>query len=456
MRQRPSSLPRFAFTALLLVSPWALAKVAPEKAAQLGTTLTPVGAVEAGNKEGTIPAWKGGVLQLPAAFKTYDREKGQHYPDPFPEDKPKFRIDSSNIKQYAAQLPAGAVKRLELNPKLYYNVYPTRRTASYPESVYTATQANALSATLTGDDQIEGATLGFPFPIPSNGAEAMINHRVRYRGDSVVQSGNTIVVSREGQFQVNGYELSAQFVYSNVKKAAEAGNELIFQLVRKDLSPPRLAGNITLVWDKLDGGREAWQFSPGTARVRQAPSVAFDNPINGTDALQNVDQADLFNGSQSRYSWKLLGKKEMFIAYNNYRLLRPELKLKDIIQPGHLNPEHLRYELHRVWVVEAELKAGAGNVFKKRRFYIDEDSWTIAAVDCYDSRNTLWRYQEGFTLALMLDKAVVSAPQVTYDLFSGRYVINTLPNEQDFVARFSAQFPQGFFTPQNLKKLGRT
>ena len=440
----------------LLASHSALAKVPADKAAQLGTTLTPVGAVEAGNKEGTIPAWKGGMLKLPAAFANYKKESGQHYPDPFPEDKPKFKVDASNVKQYAAMLPAGAVKRLELHPKLYYNVYPTRRTATYPDAIYTATKANAPTATLSGDDDLQGATLGFPFPIPANGAEAMVNHRVRYRGDSVTQSGNTIVVSREGQFQVNGYELTAQFVYSNVKKAAEAGNELIFQIVRKDLSPPRLAGNITLVWDKLDGGREAWQFSPGTARVRQAPSVAFDNPINGTDALQNVDQADLFNGSQSRYTWKLIGKKEMLIPYNNYRLLRPELKLKDIILPGHLNPEHLRYELHRVWVVEADIKPGSGNVFKKRRFYIDEDSWTIAAVDCYDARNTLWRYQEGFTFALMADKAVVSAPQVTYDLFSGRYVINTLPNEQGFVAKFGTEFPQGYFTPQSLKKLGRT
>ena len=448
--------PQLALLGMLLASHGALAKVPADKAAQLGSTLTPVGAVEAGNKEGTIPAWQGGVLKLPATFANYKRDSGLHYPDPFPEDKPKFKIDSSNVKQYSALLPAGAVKRLELNPKLHYKVFPTRRTATYPDAIYTATKANAQTATLSGDDDIQGATLGFPFPIPANGAEAMVNHRVRYRGDSVVQSGNTIVVSREGQFQVNGYELSAQFAYSNVKKAAEAGNELIFQIVRKDLSPPRLAGNITLVWDKLNGGREAWQFSPGTARVRQAPSVAYDNPINGTDALQNVDQADLFNGSQSRYTWKLVGKKEMLIPYNNYRLLRPELKLKDIIQPGHLNPEHLRYELHRVWVVEADLKTGSGNVFKKRRFYIDEDSWTIAAVDCYDSRNTLWRYQEGFTLPLLLDKAVVSAPQVTYDLFSGRYVINTLPNEQGFVAKFGAEFPQGYFTPQSLKKLGRT
>lgn len=451
-----SCIPRVLALCTLAISPQAFTKAPADKVGQLGSTLTPVGAEEAGNKDGTIPAWKGGMVKLPAPLANYKRGSGDYYPDPFPEDKPKFKIDKSNLKQYAAMLPAGAAKRLEINPKLYYNVYPTRRTATYPDEIYAATKENAAKATLVGDDDIQGAKLGFPFPIPNNGAEAVVNHRVRYRGDTVVQTGNTIIVNRDGRYQVNGFELSAQFHYGNVKRVGEEASDLIFQVIRKDLSPPRLAGNVTLVWDKLNGSREAWQFSPGTGRVRQAPSVAFDNPAAGTDALQNVDQADMFNGSQSRYTWKLVGKKEMYVPYNNYPLVRPELKLKDIVQPGQLNPQYLRYELHRVWVVDAELKPGAGNVFIKRRMYLDEDSWSIVGVDCYDSRNTLWRYQEGFTIALMVDKAVAAAPQVTYDLFSGRYAINNLPNELGFIAKFNVTFPQGHFTPQNLKKLGRT
>ncbi len=448
-------IPVLAASALMATTA-ALAKVPADKAAQLGTTLTPVGAVEAGNKEGTIPPWKGGMTTLGPMFANYKRGEGEYYPDPFPADKPRFKIDASNLKQYSAMLPAGAIRRLELNPKLYYNVYPTRRTATYPDALYAATKANAVSAELIGDDGIKGATLGFPFPIPTNGAEAMVNHRLRYRTDSAELTGNTIVVARDGRYQVNGFELSAQFLYANVGKPPAADNKLIFQIIRKDTSPPRLAGNVTLVWDKLDGSREAWQYSPGTGRVRQAPSVAYDNPAAGTDALQNIDQADMFNGSQQKYSWKLIGKKEMYVPYNNYRLVRPELKLKALVLPAMLNPEHLRYELHRVWVVEATLKPGAGNVYKKRRFYLDEDSWSVVGVDCYDARDTLWRYQEGFVLPLVVDKAVVSAPQVSYDLFSGRYVINSLPNEQGYIAKLGVSFPQGFFTPQNLKKLGRT
>lgn len=442
-------------TSLLLPLP-SIAKVTAAEAAALGKALTPVGATAAGNAAGSIPAWNGGVTKLGPMFDGYERGKGDYYPDPFPQDRPKFQINTANVKQYRAMLPEGAIRRLELNPKLFYNVYGTRRTATYPDAIYKATQANALTAELTGDDRLTGSRLGFPFPIPKNGAEAIVNHRLRYRGDSVMLTGNTIVVSREGRFDVNGFELSANFAYGNVGTPAAAANELIFQIVRKETSPPRLAGNVTLVWEKLDGGRDAWQFSPGAGRVRQAPSVAFDNPTAGTDGLQNVDQTDMFNGSQRKYNWKLLGKKEMYVPYNNYRLVRPELKLKDIIQPGMLNPNHLRYELHRVWVVEADLKPGEGNVYKKRRFYLDEDSWSIVAVDCFDGRNTLWKYQEGFVIPLLVDKSVVSAPQITYDLFSGRYAVNTLPNEQGYIAKFGMSFPQGYFTPQNLKKIGRT
>ncbi len=432
------------------------ARVTPEEAAALGKTLTLVGAQAEANKDGAIPAWTGGMTQLGPMFDGYDAGAGEYYPDPFPEDQPQFRITPENVQKYAAQLPAGAIKLLALNKGLYFNVYPTRRTATYPQAIYDATVANATTAELQGDDALSGAKLGFPFPIPKTGAEAMVNHRVRYRGDSVVLSGSLFVVARNGQFQINGFTSSVQFSYANVKKAGADDEGLILQLMRRDDSPARLAGSMTLIWEYLDGRRDAWQYSPGSNRIRRAPVVAHDNPVNGADGLQNVDQTDMFNGSQARYSWKLLGKKEMYIPYNNYRLVRPELKYADIIKQGHMNPQHLRYELHRVWVVEATLKPGQGNVFKKRVFYIDEDSWNITAVDCYDARDQLWRYQEGFVLPLVADKAVVAAPQVTYDLFSGRYAVNNLPNEQGFIAKFGGKLPAGFFTPQNLQKLGRS
>lgn len=456
MRRHFRCVPAAIALSMAFAVPSALAKVTPEQAAALGKTLTPVGAQAGANADGTIPAWNGGITRLGPMFADYKPGAGGYYPDPFPDEKPLFRIGADNVAQYADRLPTGAQRLLAQNKGLHFNVYPTRRTATYPKAIYDATIANATTAELEGDDGLKNAKLGFPFPIPRSGGEAMINHRVRYRGDSVTLTGTVFVVAANGKHQLNGFTSSVNFSYANVTKPGEQGEGLVFQLMRRDISPPRLAGSMTLVWEYLDGRRDAWQYSPGSNRIRRAPVVAFDNPINGADGLQNVDQQDMFNGSQSRYTWKLVGKKEMFVPYNNYRLMRPELKYADIIRPGHLNPEHLRYELHRVWIVEATLKPGQGNVFSRRTFYLDEDSWSVVAADCYDSRGQLWRYQEGFVLPLVADKAVVTAPQMVYDLFSGRYIINNLPNEQGFIAKFGQKFPAGYFTPQNLQKLGRS
>ena len=438
--------------AMLAAGP-AMAKVSAADAAKLGATLTPVGAEMAGNKEGSIPAYTGGMKTLGPMFSGY--KAGDYYPDPFPEDKPLLKITHDNYKQHADKLTAGSIALLDRYADYSITVYPTRRTVVLPDAIYAATKANATAATIVGDDGLKDASLGYPFPIPQNGAEVIWNHKVRYRGDSVIQNGTLFVVQPTGKYEEAFYQTSAQFVYGNTKKPGSIADNLVLQILRKDLAPPRIAGSMTLAWEHLDGTRDAWQYSAGTNRVRQAPIVAFDNPVTGSDGLQVVDQADMFNGSMQRYTWKLLGKKEIYIGYNNYKLVRPELKYKDIIRPVHLNPEYPRYELHRVWVVEASLKPGIKHIFKKRTFYVDEDSWTIAAVDCYDTRDQLWRYQEGFVIPLAVDKSVVAAPLMIYDFFSRRYLINNLPNEQGYIARFGMSFPAGFFTPQSLQKMGR-
>jgi hypothetical protein len=438
---------------LVLAAGAAAAKTTTENAARLGQSLTPIGAERAASKDGTIPEWIGGMTKLGPMFDGY--KPGAYYPDPFPEDQPLYKITHANYKQYADKLPAGSANLLSRYADYSLSVYPTRRPALFPDAIYAATAKNATLATIVGDNGLTDSRLGFPFPIPQNGAEVIWNHKVRYRGDSVVLNGALFVVDTKGKFQRNEFMQQVEFAYGNVRKPGAVGDNMILKLLRKDVSPPRLAGSMTLIHEKLDGSRDAWQYNPGANRIRQAPIVAFDNPIAGADGLQNVDQADMFNGSMARYSWKLLGKKEMVIGYNAYRMVRPELKYADIIRPRHLNPAHPRYELHRVWIVEATLKPGQGNVFKKRVMYVDEDSWTIAAVDLYDSRDVLWRYQEGFILPLVIDQAVVAAPSITYDLPSGRYVVNNLPNEQGFIAKFGQTFAPGFFTPQNLQKMGR-
>ncbi|MNJ62043.1 hypothetical protein D3C77_578630 [compost metagenome] len=51
----------------------------------------------------------------------------------------------------------------------------------------------------------------------------------------------------------------------------------------------------------------------------------------------------------------------------------------------------MRWELHRVWEVEATVAGGKRHAVAKRKFYFDEDSWMVLLMDGYDSEGKLWR-----------------------------------------------------------------
>ena len=85
----------FWFSALAIAAP-AQAAVSPEKAVQLKSVLTPVGAERAGNKDGSIPSWTGGTVTPPSGYR-----EGDPRPDPFVGDKPLFSITAKNLDSYA-------------------------------------------------------------------------------------------------------------------------------------------------------------------------------------------------------------------------------------------------------------------------------------------------------------------------------------------------------------------
>ena len=79
----------------MLAATTASAGASEEEIARLGgPELTPVGAERAGNADGTIPEWTGGVTTPPAGW-----EPGQKRIDLFADDKILFTIDASNVDQ---------------------------------------------------------------------------------------------------------------------------------------------------------------------------------------------------------------------------------------------------------------------------------------------------------------------------------------------------------------------
>lgn len=429
------------------------AEVSPEEAAQLGKTLTPLGAEIAGNPAGTIPAWTGGITRPVTGYK-----QGGHYSDPFAEDKPLFTIDAANMGQYKDNLSPGQTALLKKYPTYKLKVYPTRRSAAFPRKHYDESIANAVRVRLVeGGKGITGATGGIPFPIPKNGLEAIWNHLTRYRGDTYAMSWSQTAVTRGGDYTLVRFEYEYDIHFGNVSKPESAREEnKLLNFLQIVTAPPRLAGQVLLVHDFLDQikrPRQAWTYNPGQRRVRLAPNVAYDNPGTASDGLRTSDDFLMFNGATDRYEWKLLGKKEMYVPYNSYKISGNELKYADILKPGHPNPEHARYELHRVWVVEATLKPGTSHIYKRRTFYLDEDSWAVVLVDKYDARGELWRVAELHNINFYNIPMFYATLEVHHDLQSGRYLAMGLRNEEPVVYRTITPGP-GRFTPAGLRAIG--
>ena len=435
---------------LLTLLPFALqAKVTPQEAAALGQSLTPVGAEKAGNPEGTIPAWTPG--------KQRGKLSGEFLSDPqIDAERPLFTITKANMAQYAERLSEGHKKLLDLHDSYKLDVYPGHRLAAMPAAIYNATRANATSCELKAADEIDNCTLGFPFPIPKSGAEPIWNHKLRWRGDAVLRYNNQMIVQPNGKYQLTKIIEDVQFIYGSVKKPGTVRDnqgDYLKYLVRT-IAPPRVAGTTILVHEKAGAAgdsRAAWIYSPTLKRIRRAPTVCCDNPAEGTDGNQFYDQVDMFNGTLERYNWKLVGKREMYVAYNSNRIASPKVKYADLARPRHLNQDLARYELHRVWVVDAELKPGSTHTFRKRRFYLDEDGWNILMIDNYDNRGQLYQFQEGhnqFGYNILASSAV---PEVIYHFTSGRYFITAMFNE-DRPYNFTITYKPDYFTAASVQK----
>ncbi|MEO5958110.1 MAG: DUF1329 domain-containing protein, partial [Opitutaceae bacterium] len=344
----------FSLAALWLLASAVLSHAAvPESdAAKLGQSLTPLGAEKTGNADGSIPAWTGGLTTAPAGY-----EVGDHHPDPFASDQPLFTVTAANAAQYEAKLTTGHQALLKAYPTYKLIVYPSRRSASNPQRVYDATRKNATSAQLTvGGNGIGNAVLGVPFPLPQNGLEVLWNFLTRYRGVAANRHIAQVAVERGGGYQLVQTEDEFLFNYTRADatvKDLEESNTLLYYK-QAVVSPARLAGSILLVHETIDQVKEprrAWVYNPGRRRVTRAPNVAYDNPGTAADGQRTNDQSDMFNGAPDRYEWKLVGKKEMLVPYNSYKLHSKQTKVADILKPQHINQDLARYELHRVWVV---------------------------------------------------------------------------------------------------------
>ena len=441
---------QFLLSALLcglLASGYTQAQDSPEEAAKLKTTLTPLGAERTGNKEGTIPAWDGGLTKPTPGFKN-----GGRRPDPFADEKPLVSITGKNMDQYAEKLTDGTKAMLKKYPTYRIDVYPSHRTAAAPQWVYDNTFKNATRAKLVNGSagpEPSGAFGGIPFPLPSNGAEAMWNALLHWRGSSWRLDESGWQITADGKHVLL---VAAMNEYQMPYYLPDGANNFKgeYWLVRSKYSGPPIragegmTGRVNVNADKT----LAWIYLTGQRRVREVPKPSCDTPAPWSAGISTYDEIDVFTGRMNRFDWTLVGKKEMFIPYNCNKALAP--KFNELLLDHYINPDYVRWELHRVWVVEANLRKGQRHTSPRNRYYLDEDTWIAVMGDRWDAKGQLWRTLFQFPIVAPDIPAVVNLTHGFYDLIAGRAYMNLFLNERSEQLKVMPRYADSVFTPDAL------
>ncbi|MES2869624.1 MAG: DUF1329 domain-containing protein [Pseudomonadota bacterium] len=436
----------------------ALAKVTAEEAAQLGKNLTCVGAERAGNAAGTIPAYTGEFVDRVPGWN-HTLYSGDQPVDPFKDEAPVLVLTSANYKAHAEHLTEGQKVLFEKNPGTYkMNIYAGKRIFGVPQYICDRAQSNALNAELQNNGMgIKG--LGqVPFPIPKDGTELLWNHLLTAGPwtQDITRSNASVLPNGGigwGKTRLRGLSPGNN---PNVPPVTEGVRAFSWNFT---MQPQRESGVSTVSQDFYDwstDGRLAWSYNPGTRRVRQLPGFGFDQPMIGTNGTMIVDDDRLFNGSPERYEWSNLGKKEIYIPVNAFRVNSGQLKYSDFLTPVHHNPEYLRFELRRVWVLEGKLKEGYRHIYSKRVIYLDEDTWAGTLADNYDARGTIWKHAMSNYYHHPDAQLAISGVQLFYDLASKQYTAYGLTNEErKGPIMNNLKLTADMYTPDALRASGR-
>jgi len=442
----------------------ALAKMPAEELARLGQDLTPMGAIRAGSEDGMIPPWTGSVVGLPPGLK-YDGP-GTPYPDPYAGEAPLFTITRDNMAQYRDRLSPGQVAMFETYPETFrMPVYPSHREFAYAPSIYAHVRYNAEHAELYNDNEgIRGYIGQQAFPVPTTGAEivwltrttgAFVTREGEYSDIAVFPNGTRSVrrsrFLQESPYADRNNPLTPEYEYPNLGKY---GGYIMTYVTE----PARDKGLITSIFEPYDysqNAREVWRYLPGSRRVRRAPTVGFDTP-DGPGGLKTVDEVRGFNGSMERFDWGFLGRREIFVPYHNYRFDDPGLDYDTLLTRFHANPDYMRYELKRVWIAEATLKAGQRHIYGKRRIYVDEDTGLTVITENYDGHGELWKVVLFNSLYDYGGEAYVRRAQMYHDLRAGAYITERLVNDSSpLLYDINPMKGPAYFAPANVRKLGR-
>lgn len=408
----------------------AQAKATAEEIASLGgPDITYTGAQRKGNGS-DIPDYTG---KFQCKWPGLKKKKG-YTPGPYANEKPLFTITKDNMGEYEAFMTEGQKALLTKYPDSYrMPVYPSHRDLKFRDWVGEVVKKNAAEAEIIDEGLgVTGTSGAHPFPFPKNGLEAIYNTILQHRPYTEKSVFDIADVYANGTIAWGRANFKTLNPGNHPKKRGKFTDKISAYFFQEFILPDREKGFVAVGYQPNNfkgDATQSWQYLPGIRRVRKAPEVGFDYPVPPA-GLRTVDDDYLFNGSPERYTWKLVGKKEVIVPYHNFKFNDPSLKYDDLIKPNTVNPDYLRYEKHRVWVIEANLKEGVRHIYKKRTIYVDEDTWGGVWADSYDSQEKLWRANFIATYFNQQACAFHRGASFYHDLTSGAYEASYLTNER--------------------------
>lgn len=421
------------------------AAVSIEQANRLKGDLTPIGAIRKGSADGSIPAW---------GNRYSDKKTHSQWLRSIEKEKPLFIIDHNNIETHRDSLSVGLQKLIETYPDTFnVPVYPSHRTAVYPQWLYDNAYKNALEAKLSDDgEEVVFAWQGIPFPIPKTAKEVMWNHQLRWKGLFFKLDTIESIIGRDGNYNIIKNMLEVYSVYHNKNRQRNIDDWRYIYYLSYIKSPASIAGGAYLSHETMKPSkkpRQSWIYLAGQRRLRRSPVVGYDAPTFTSDGLRMMDEIDMFNGAMDRYDWQLQGTQEMYIPYNNGVLQQALANHTELFLPHHINPKYTRYEKHRVWVVDAVLKAGKSHIYNRRTFYIDEDTWGVVLTDIYDEHGTLWRVPQRYGVFYESVPVMWTALDSFSDLKKQNYYIQGVTADE---IEHSMEPPaKGYFSPTSVR-----
>ncbi|PLW70090.1 DUF1329 domain-containing protein [Pseudohalioglobus lutimaris] len=452
-----------AVGSILLSVGFAHAKVSEEDAARLnGTDLNPFGGEVAGNADGSIPAWEPKWTDVPPGLE-YEGP-GHPRPDPYADEKPLHVLTAANYKEHLEHLSEGQKALFERYPEYQLHVYPTHREFGYQERMAKKTRWNALNTELVNNGEgLAHYNGGIAFPLPQNDREVLWNMRTTgcYTTYNVAYDGYGVFANGERAHDAVDFTQSHPFnnpADPDTGVTEEQRGDRAVWTISERLAPPRTKGQMTVVAGPLDykkDKRNAWTYDPGTRRVRKAPAIGYDNP-DGPGGMQTIDDHKGYNGAFDRFTYKLLGRKEVYVPFHNFKFNDRRIgTLDDRLTTNFLNPEYVRFEKRRVWVVEGNLAEGKRHAYKKRRWYVEEDSWNPVMSENYDGRDNLWRVGYFLSDYEYQIGCYQKHTQVFMDLPSGGYVSNFISLDRKEAVHNLPYLDKEHFTPANLRKAAK-